>query len=593
MSITHVRASLGDKLIANADRYYTASIPQMIDELVQNARRAGATAISAELTTTHLVLSDNGRGLPRKQAPVLIRLGGSNNDATIETAENAAGIGFFSLAHCDVRVTSRDWTMEIPREAFIGKTDAILSDAPAPITGMRIEIAGLESRAEYKALAKGTILLDACRYSGVRLTLAGFGDADGVHEPCEFLKAPTYGEFQTYERRIHGLKIQLVRGPQDDKKPMLINFFGKVIAPESNGLPKFVTEEIGVLREKTERSSASATRMVVRTKVKIDVLDTSVLRLQLPERNALIEDDGFRRVVAAIEDLYLDFLISLEGPNGIPWDAKIRSHAKDRIAPPTICIREGCYDHGGYATGVGISTPEGLRHIDGRLIAQSDLIAVHHTKMLSGYLLSPLAETIVKPLDIVACDDIIHAYGDTSPAIVKGYGLTVKFGGDEHHVELEEVSAEETHSALMEEEIELGDQLIDDASLTIHAQARSITVPIGAIIAAEHGCESDAYVAPVNGTPCHEVVHLMLESLDWEDESCDDYKEDRRRAGREYQSRIANILGSNQELFRQRLIERLDDLSWDHLRSLAEGETVATSFVITRNANGFDIELAA
>jgi hypothetical protein len=592
MTITHIKASLGEKLIANADRYYTAAIPQIVDELVQNARRAGAGTITVDLTAQRLVFSDDGRGLVRDQAPVLIRLGGSNNETITETAENAAGIGFFSLAHCDVRVFSQDWMMEIPREAFVGKADALLQDAPSPRRGMKIEITGLETRVGYDRLASGQILIEACRYSGLTLVLTGFGTADGAYAPRSFLDDGVVDNAVILRRECHGLSIQLVRAPLDEKLPCQINFFGKVIALDLGSRLPLYSEEIGRIVEKQDHRSAYVSSTTHRTKIRIEVRDTSVLRLQLPERNAVIVDQGYERVIATLDALYLELLSGLTTANGIPLTAAIRAATGTRLAPPTLIIRDGLEIKQDYGSKIGISTAKGILLTSGKTVALTDVVAIPSSSMLTAHLTASMAEKVVENLTFASLHDMIQAYGEDVPCRTSDFTYTVKLSDEEYQIPVEAVSDEDIAQAIEDEEIDLSEQLIDDASLSFAANGRRITIPVCAVVGAQHGDESEAFVAAVAGAAVHEIVHLMLESLSWDDES-EDWKESRRAAARGYEARLATLFGHHREMFVERLKERLFDLSLDHLRGMSAGEVLQTSFTITRGEHGFDIALAS
>lgn len=589
MTTTRIKASLGQKLIANADRYYTARIPQIIDELVQNARRAGAKTLWATLRgDATLVLADDGRGLEADKAPVLIRLGGSDNDEQIETAENAAGVGFFSLAHCDVLVRSRDWSMTIPRDAFVGKADAILRGGEPPIQGMTIEIAGLHGRPDYHALEDGSSLIAATRYSGLVLILDGFKKADGIHQPRDFLADGLVQNAQMLRQDTDGLSIQLVRAYFDDRDKVQINFFGKVIKPDLASAIGLITEEIGELIERKKPQAFSIVRNTYRTKVRIDVRDTSVLRLQLPERNALISDEGCDRVIKTLQAMYLKLLCQIDGPNGIPRSAEIRKKASGRIPAPTLAIRSGLERRGSPPESIGISHPEGMRDEHGVIIPFERLVRVPGGAMLTAYLTNPRAKALLGDRVFVLNEDVFNAYGEDRVNTLTDYEITMKYGGDEHRFSVEGVIDADVHAGLNDAEIEIDEAVIEDASLSFRIGAQAITIPICAVLAAEDSMEDCAVVWPVADASSHEVVDLMVESLEWDDEE-GDWKDNRHRAWRTYTAQIANLMGQNRALFIERLKERLYDLSFDHLLAMNGGESLAVSVAITRGEHGFDI----
>ena len=137
---TSVEATLGRKLITRADQFFSHSHDCIIDEMIQNSRRAKAKAVRFILDDCDLIIADDGHGLTADKAHILLMAGGSNNDDATETAERAAGLGFFSLAKYDVVVRSHDWEMQVPKEAFTGGTTAALTRGFAHQDGLSIRI---------------------------------------------------------------------------------------------------------------------------------------------------------------------------------------------------------------------------------------------------------------------------------------------------------------------------------------------------------------------------------------------------------------------------------------------------------------------
>lgn len=581
MTTTEIRASLSDKLIRNADRYFTADLGQMIDEIVQNARRAGARTLRARLADGVLTLADDGRGLTAADAPVLLQLGGSSNTDAIETAENAAGVGFFSMAHADVTVRSHDWEMRVPRDAFTGRASASLTSGLPHQDGLTLTLTGLADKPGYANLAGGSTLIGATRYSGLRLVLEGFGGTDGVHEPRSFLADETPEAAQSLVAEAHGLTIKLVRRTGGRaKSPVRINFFGKVIGvPTSDWTKGFIDETVGVMS--TGRSYETVLREDYTIDVLVDVHDTSVLRLQLPERNAPIYDAGYARVGETVQALYRDLLAGLPGPNGVPMEATVRKDLGLRLAPPQIVVHgglEGRYDDPSI---LGISTPEGILGPNGKLHPLETCVALPGSGFLPPLIRSERARSAFDSVTFVKFGDVHKAYGPDAIASVEGTAIVVKLDGEEHRLEIEDQDLGAVYDAIEAAEIPAADRLIDDAALILTVRGREIVAPIPAVVFAQWDDNDQAGVFIVRGQESHTVVSLMLASIGWWNEESD-YQSGESEAAKSYRTWVANVLGTGEELLRERVAQAVRYEAYDFAGAIPEGEGIAFTVRITR-----------
>ena len=119
-----ITASVSDAFLDKAPRLFNASTDDILNEMLQNARRAGASSV--EITTAQagddmlaVTIKDNGRGID--DPSVLLRLAASGWDAATTRREDAAGMGLWSLAHTGAEIRLLDWRVAIPPEAFQGK----------------------------------------------------------------------------------------------------------------------------------------------------------------------------------------------------------------------------------------------------------------------------------------------------------------------------------------------------------------------------------------------------------------------------------------------------------------------------------------
>lgn len=143
-------ATVADDAISKVSRLFNASLDDIFAELFQNSRRSGATKIHVDQfehpDLGHVIsISDDGPGIadPRH----LFTLGCSDwSEETIQ-AEDAAGLGFFSLANRRVRIivqqtgTSTSWVIDAEPDSFSGKKPITCVSGPSEQQGMTILIA--------------------------------------------------------------------------------------------------------------------------------------------------------------------------------------------------------------------------------------------------------------------------------------------------------------------------------------------------------------------------------------------------------------------------------------------------------------------
>lgn len=121
-----IHTAVGPSLIGKVSRLFNNSATDVLSELLQNARRAGASRVAIDVASDDgrslLVIRDNGSGIddPAK----LVTLGESGWNGTIAHREDPAGMGVFSLAgrHVEIRsrakAAGRSWRVIIPPDAW-------------------------------------------------------------------------------------------------------------------------------------------------------------------------------------------------------------------------------------------------------------------------------------------------------------------------------------------------------------------------------------------------------------------------------------------------------------------------------------------
>ena len=135
-----IATSVAPETISKVGRLFNGSATDVLNELLQNARRAGASHVMVTTTgtaTDHLVtITDDGHGIANP-ADVLT-LGRSTWSAETRAREDPAGMGVFSLAGRDViirswsRTARQGWMAHIPGAAW--EDSRAIAVAADPIT---------------------------------------------------------------------------------------------------------------------------------------------------------------------------------------------------------------------------------------------------------------------------------------------------------------------------------------------------------------------------------------------------------------------------------------------------------------------------
>lgn len=152
------RIGINPKLLEKARNFFNASLTDILNELLQNARRAGSThvAIAFNPTTMALTVEDNGSGIFRHG--VTIDLGGSGWDGATQASEDPAGCGLFSLASRTCLIESWGKMIALDERKFCGQEDVAI-ERGAEIRGTRISFPLTEFEARScRALAEACAL---------------------------------------------------------------------------------------------------------------------------------------------------------------------------------------------------------------------------------------------------------------------------------------------------------------------------------------------------------------------------------------------------------------------------------------------------
>ena len=276
MTTKTIRARIEESAIARVSRFFDAGDRQIVNEVLQNARRAGATRVDVRMDDEHVAVTDDGRGIADPQA--LLAFGGSAWDEATARAEDPAGMGFFSLARRRAAVESRTgaegtggWRVMLEPEHFVGEREAKVHPAPrAPAPhGTRVTFARRGADDDI-----GVTVRQAARHYPLPVTLNG-----------RHVEQQGYLDNTVHVEEYRGVRIGVRCQWTPDPRGWWVNFHGQQI--ECPGLP--------VVTPVSERGGASPRQWWAM----LDIDDCPELELVLPRRDRLVDTPFLEELKAA------------------------------------------------------------------------------------------------------------------------------------------------------------------------------------------------------------------------------------------------------------------------------------------------------
>lgn len=281
-----IQAQVSTRLLSKASRFFTGTLEGRIIEILQNARRAGATQVN--ITNKHglITVRDNGSGI--EDFSKVLSLGDSDWDNAMEKAEDPAGVGIFCLAPRQVTFCSGNGKICITEKAWTGE--------PIPIE-------------ENTETVKGTMLMfrdDPWEFSivepyavftGMAVTVDGkkcakehFCSKDAVLYPSLGCKI----EVRKYNSLSESHQHFIAKGTEQ-ANDVLVNFHGQVVAFDYELLGG---ETFFFLVDMTG--------------------DPTDIRMMLPARTTVIKNKALEELKAAIEVQAFRF-IQKRGSHKLPF----------------------------------------------------------------------------------------------------------------------------------------------------------------------------------------------------------------------------------------------------------------------------------
>jgi len=289
-----IQAMVNPRLLTKANRLFTGTLKGRIIEILQNARRAGATKVEITNKDGLVTVKDNGRGIEDSDWSGLLDLGCSGWEQAVEASEDPAGVGIFCLAPREMTIRSNGKQITIQGDGWTGTPIKVIDD-PEPMPGTVLHFQDEEwklSEVELNAV-----------FCGMQVIVDG--------KPCTQLpfvsaEATAYPEL--------GCKIE-VRQSQDlnpwhhsskrERWPCtnaLVNFHGQVVAfdyhPVSEHYLHFLIDMTG---------------------------EPTGIRLMLPARTCLVQNPAFEQLKAALELEAYRYLMK-RGHHRLPYKEYLRAH---------------------------------------------------------------------------------------------------------------------------------------------------------------------------------------------------------------------------------------------------------------------------
>ncbi len=306
MTVHAINASVDPNLIAKVTRLFNQTEGDIAAELLQNARRAGASKVTVTVVPcgddrAMLVVADNGRGIDNPAK--LLRLGASGWDNDTIAREDPAGMGVFSLAGRAVRVTTRangtpGWSVSIaPDDWTSGHDIPLQSCVRTPGTTFSVEISAGRIKDAIRAIEA------AARYCPIEVELNG-----QLVTRLDFLEGAEYGT--TFE----GLRIGVINA--QDRCSLYnpsINFHGMTVPHK---LP--TVGEVGSHKSWYAR---------------IDIIDCPALQLTLPARKEVVASPFLAALDTAVEAA-IYAAIAKRGHHRLPFENWCRATALGVALPP-------------------------------------------------------------------------------------------------------------------------------------------------------------------------------------------------------------------------------------------------------------------
>ncbi|MEE9294853.1 MAG: hypothetical protein V3W34_07835 [Phycisphaerae bacterium] len=286
-----IQATVNVRLLGKASRLFTGTLEGRIIEILQNARRAGATEVHISNTDGVVSVRDNGGGID--DFAELLDLGGSGWDEAFEASEDPAGVGIFCLAPREVMVRSNGRMVTITEKGWTGEPVSVLDDSD-PVQGTVLYFAD-------EPWSSSAVDINAV-FCGMQVTVDGHSCPKLPFISEEAVTYPDLG-CRIEVRKEHDLSPwhHSVKRSRWYGNNVLVNFHGQMVCfdhhPVSEHRLHYLVDMTG---------------------------EPTGIRLMLPARTCLVENEAFGALKAALE-LEAYRFIQRRGEHELPHKEYLRA----------------------------------------------------------------------------------------------------------------------------------------------------------------------------------------------------------------------------------------------------------------------------
>ena len=375
-------AKVSERLLTKASRLFTGTLDGRIIEILQNARRAGATEVRISNKDGLITVQDNGSGIEDFQK--LLDLGGSGWDEKLEAGEDPAGVGLFSLAPRKVTIISGNRKTVIDKDGWTGKPVEVIENAET-VAGTILKFRD-EKPWDMELVEKHAV------FAGIRVIVDGkychqmpFCSSEAVHYENPGCKIEATKEISKYHSQwtsnwYHGR--------------VLVNFHGQVV--QVDHWPSKSRPGITIL---------------------VDIADQTDIRLMLPARTRLVENQAFEQLKAAIELEYYKYF-QKQKTHTLYYEEYLRAKELGIELPEAEPQFKAGLVWGEYNEPVEVVMPKDFKLEDCYLCFNKDL--KDETAEANVHLLSALGEFSGKPFVPITIDNGYMGYSWTKlPKVTK------------------------------------------------------------------------------------------------------------------------------------------------------------------------------
>jgi hypothetical protein len=265
-------AKVNPRLLSKASRLFTGTIEGRIIEILQNARRAGAAEVRITNKDGFVTVEDNGSGIEDFQK--LLDLGGSGWDEKLEAGEDPAGVGLFSLAPREVTITSGNRQIFIDRDAWTGKPVEVSENAEA-VNGTIVKFKD-EKPWDIEIVEKHAV------FAGIRVIVDG-----------KYCHSMPFCSSEAVYYRNPGCRVEASKVISKYHSNWTSNYYYGRVLVNFHG-------QVVQLDYWPSKNRPGLTILV-------DIADQTDIRLMLPARTRLVENQAFEQIKAAIELEYYKY----------------------------------------------------------------------------------------------------------------------------------------------------------------------------------------------------------------------------------------------------------------------------------------------